>query len=592
MEIISLELSGFINYESKTNFNYKDKHNNLIFDMNGQSNSFFFEAILGTIFGFSSEEKVKFRGDPELNKTFTAMITLSLDQRTMIIERDFETDFVACLLSDTKTTRSIFQGKDFAENDFSRPYLQMLRSIFPIIDKELFVEICYDLATNDKRNFSDLLDILYSLLTPQFKFSNVKYLISEGNLQEQECLRALTGTDPLNKFQCSHKALQHIIKIKKNEDDLQSDIHKLEVLIEGLKSRYNLSQRSENLIAQDFPTLVPFNPLQLRADVLIWKSLLDVKEKNEEKLRSYALRTEHLENILKHDLYEYTKLPDTFNKDAQRFKERSLQLSYSKKAYKDYETQIEEMKETMNKGKVFRLGALLIVPLVLFALSYLVLGPLWIFIVPETIITFFILLVFSGHATHKKRNRIYHYTEETHILEKRIRDAQEEKNQLLKKSHLFKEPQYIDSHLQRFKKCRQYQRELRVINRDEMKLNELMVSDTYQGQINRYEDKYGSAIDINRRDLEEYLDRYISVKQELDKRKQNMEFYPAISELQKLCDAHRQGIKELKDARQHMTKALKIENETTDLTKILDKLDRKIKNYKLQQNINTITSLH
>jgi len=592
MEIISLELCGFKNYEVKTHFNFKDQHNNLIFDMNGRTNSFFFEAILGTIFGFNSEEKVKFHGDPTLNKTFTSMITLSLDQRTMIIERDFETDYVACLLSDTKTTRSIFQGKDFAENSFSRPYLQMLRSIFPIIDKELFVEICYDLATRDKHNFSDLLDILYSLLTPQFKFSNVKYLISEGNLNEQECLKAQKDADRLNKIQCLQKAVQHIIKIKKNEDELQSDINKLEVLIEGLKSRYNLSQRSENLIAQDFPTLVPFNSLQLRADVLIWKSLLGVKEKNEEKLRSYALRTEHLENILKHDLYEYTKLPNTFNKDAQRFKERSLQLSYSKNAYKDYETQIEEMKETINKGKLFRLGALFIVPLILFALSYMVLGPLWIFIVPETIISFFIILVFSGHASHKKRNRIYRYTEETHILEKRIRDTQEEINLLIKKSHLFKEPQYIDSHLQRHKKYQQYQRELRVIKRDEMKLKELMTSDVYEGQIKRYEEKYGSAVDINRRDLEEYLDKYISAKQELDKRKQNIEFYPAISELQKLCDAHYQGIKELKDARQHMTKILKIENGSTDLSDILDKLDRKIKNFKLQQNINTVTSLY
>ncbi len=592
MEIISLELSGFKNYETKTQFNFKDKHNNLIFDMNGGEKSFFFEAILGIIFGFTSDDKVKFRGNPALNKTFTAMITLALDQRTMIIERDFETDFVACLLSDTKTTRSIFQGKDYADNGYSRPYLQMLRSVFPVIDKDLFIEVCYKLAGKDKGNFSDLLDILYSLLTPQFKFSNVKYLVSEGNFHEQECLKAKDSSNSLSRYQGLHKAVLHMLKMKTAEEHLEKDVLKLEVLISELKARYNLSEHSEAELGREYAALMPFNPLQLRADILIWKSLLDVQEKNDDKRREHRLRKEHIENILKHDLYEYTKLPDDFSKDAHRYKERKVQISYAQKTLHDYEEQIDEMNQSMSNGKLLKLLANVFGAPLLFLASYLVLGPVWIFILPETVITFFIILALTSHSTHKTRNRIYHYREETHILEKRIREAEKECRFLLKKSHLFKNEEYIDSHLQRYKKCRQYQRELRLIEREERKLLESEASGAYEEQIAHYENEYGKVIDINRRDLEAYLDAFVTRREELENSKRDIESYPAISELQNLCEIHRKGIKELRAARKRMTQTLKIENGTTNLSEILDKLDRKIKNIKMHQNMNSVISLH
>lgn len=592
MEIISLELSGFKNYEVKTAFNFKDKHNNLIFDMDGGEKSYFFEAILGIIFGFTSEDKARFRGDPAINKTFTAMLTLALDQRTMIIERDFETDFVACLLSDTITTRSIFQGKDHADNGYSRPYLQMLRSIFPIIDKELFIEVCYKLAGEDKGNFSDLLDILYSLLTPKFKFSTVKYLVNEGTFHEQACLKTKESSNTLSRFQGLHEAVLHMLKMKETEDNLEKDVHKLEVLISELKKRYHMSSHTEEEFGREYAPLMPFNPLQLRADVLIWKSLLDVQEKNDEKRRENQLRTEHIENILKHDLYEYTKLPDDFSKDAQRYKERKVQISYAQKTLHDYEEQIEEMNQSINSRKLLKTAAILLGAPLLFLLSFLLLGPVWVFIIPETIIAFFIILFITSHSTHKTKNRIYHYREETHILEKRIREAEKECRFLLKKSHLFKNEEFIDRHLQRYSKFRQYQRELRLIERENKKLTETEASSAYSEQIARYDKEYGHVIDINRRDLEAYLDGFVARKEELEIQKRDIESFPAINELQNLCEIHRKSIKELRSARKKMTQTLKIENGTTNLSEILDKLDRKIKNIKQHQAINTVTSLH
>lgn len=591
MEILSLELSGFKDYEEKTSFNFQDKNKNLIFDIGGDAKAFLFESILGTIFGFTSEEKLRFRGNPALNKTYTALLTLALDQRTMIIERDFETDFVACLLSDTKTTRSIFQGKDFADNGFARPYMQMLRSVFPIIDKELFLDVCYALADENDGNFSDLLKILYSLLTPQFKFSNVKYLTNEALVHEQQYHKALQEEDSLSKYERLHESVSHMIKLKEARDNLEKDTYQLEYLIKKLQSRYNVSQKTEDILQQEYPTLLPFNPLQLRADLLIWRSLIELNRKNEQQLRDFALRRQHINNILKHDLYEYTRLPETFSKDAARYKERAIQLSYARQTHKDYQDLIADLQGTLNKGKQSWITAMISVPLLLFALSFMLMGPVWVFIIPETLLAFLILLFFSGNTAYKKRNQIYHYTEETHILEKRIHDAQEDINHLLKKSNFFKEPQFLDSHVQRFKKCLQYQRELKTIDREESKLREQLASESYIEQLEGYEKRYSGVVDIERRDLEEYLDKYVQTCQSLESKKQSMDYYPALGELAKLHDAHTSGVQELNETLNKIRKSLNISNGSTDLHQILDQLDRRIKNARQKQRADSFTAL-
>lgn len=180
MEVVNLEISGFRQYETHTTFDFKNKEKDFIFDADKSAKLFLLDSILGIIFGFDADEKEKFRGDDRINKTFTGVVTLELDARTMMIERDFETNFVACILSDVKTTRSVFQGKDFVGNGYSRPYLQMLKSIFPITDKDIIREICIDDEDKVSDSFKNLLNVLYIIFTPQFKFSSTKFLLNEN----------------------------------------------------------------------------------------------------------------------------------------------------------------------------------------------------------------------------------------------------------------------------------------------------------------------------------------------------------------------------------------------------------------------------
>ncbi len=142
------------------------------------------------------------------------------------------------------------------------------------------------------------------------------------------------------------------------------------------------------------------------------------------------------------------------------------------------------------------------------------------------------------------------------------------------------------------KKCQQFQHELKSLKEEEIKIKGLLTSGIYNKQIKGYQNKYGSLIDINRRDLEPYLDEFIQFSQELENQSDSIEKDPAISELNNLALKHRNSIKELATARKKILKSIKTENSKIGLSEILDKLDRKIKNFQIKESVDSLAILH
>ena len=116
MQITSLNISGFKYFDIDTQINFKENRSHLLTGRDSDQKYYIFEAILGVLFGLASEEKINFRDLDGTTHTFTGMLTLDLSDRTMLIERDFETDFVACLLSSKKEVKPFYQGKDIIQN--------------------------------------------------------------------------------------------------------------------------------------------------------------------------------------------------------------------------------------------------------------------------------------------------------------------------------------------------------------------------------------------------------------------------------------------------------------------------------------------
>jgi len=69
--------------------------------------------------------------------------------------------------------------------------------------------------------------------------------------------------------------------MKDYEDHIQSDKLKLDSLIKKIQSKQDLTRQMKELVNIKFSGISSFDPVQLRADVEIWKSLQNVVALNE-----------------------------------------------------------------------------------------------------------------------------------------------------------------------------------------------------------------------------------------------------------------------------------------------------------------------
>lgn len=581
MHIVSLQISGFRNYDVNTQLNFLDEHKNLIFDAESDKKVFIFETILGIIFGFTPEEKQKFRGNPEVNKTYTGLITLELDERTMMIERDFETDFVACLISDTKTTRPIFQGKDTMNNGYSRPYLDMLKSVFPIIDKELFREVCYVDPGGLNQKLSDLLDTLYLLLTPQFKFSSTKMLVNETNKIIHRLNDAILDNHVLNKLEMTKAGIEHLLEIERVIKKFKIEQQKLNLLIEKISDRNKQTDSTHQALNENFAAIKDRNPLQLRADILLWKSLKQIKANKENELASVLNQKARIKNILENDLFSYAKLPDHFTQKVNRFKEINERLGHRQKQYDDLKKEINLNKNKLDRSRRISRFLLFGLPPFVFILFLLIFKTNWLIVVPGAFILSSVVLSLLGHFNFKRQSHIYRLQEESHILQKQINHGKDEIAEFEESSKIFSNPDHLDTHLERFQKYRKYVTDLKRLDKQEVRIKELLESKSYARQLPDYEQKYSQFIDIDRPDLEEYLDEFVQLKNQLLVEERNKPDHPVTEDILLLCSNYENAINELSTAQARLSRELKVDNGSGDLATALDQVDRKIKNFHL-----------
>jgi len=549
--------------------------------MQGPEKLFFYETILGVIFGFEDPEKQKYRGDPALNKTFTAVLTISLDQRTMIIERDFETDFVAYLISDTESSHCVFQGKDKVDNDNVRPYTRVLQSIFQIIDKKLFLEVGQQLLEQADSKLSDYIDILCFLLTPERILHKANALINKCIILEQEGISAIKSGSQIVKYRKLHQAVKHLMTMKDYEDHIQSDKLKLDSLIKKIQSKQDLTRQMKELVNIKFSGISSFDPVQLRADVEIWKSLQNVVALNEKKLRELKGRKRHIKNILKSELSEFANVPQTFKEDVQYFNDSKLRLNYINEAHKDYTYLLEQAQNEYRKINNNFITISFLNVFVFFLVSSLIVGPAWSIVLPLAVFPILVLFPVSLFVQSKKKKKINKYQLEANHLEDEVNSVKTQSAHIAENIKSMQGQFEIEILIQKYQNFQDFKGESQSIQEEIGQLTELILSDEYQGQIDQFKRKYGQAIDIHRDDLEKYLDDYQKATDDFTKLKQNLGSYPAMKKMRIFVRSYTDKISDLKKTRLRLTKALNIENGTTTLIEALEKLDRKIMNLEL-----------
>ena len=570
MEVATFEISGFKLFEPSARISAPQFHSFFNDSSIDQSKKYFLlDALLGVIFGFTSQQKQQFRGNPDLIKTFTGFLTLKSGDRTLMIERDFETDFVACLLSDTKNTRPIFQGKDFVDNGYSRPYLQMLKSIFPMIsDQEMMMQAMHQILRTDSDAILDAIDLFF---TPQFKFNSARYTINEAE-SLIAAYPAHQNEESYERYELLRKGVILALNIKKQIISLENDVVRINRLMSTISPDKMDSERFE----EKFHSIKDFEPLKLRKEVIMWKSLRQMKSQHEEELRALRFKKNRLNNIIDSDLYEYKKLPDTFTKEARRYKEIDLHLTGLNSHLKKYKDEIREIEDSIDDSGKIKKFVLFSVPVLIFLIAYIVFGPVWTLIIPGTLLVFLSLLAVAGHATYKNRSKIFRIQEEIDFLMKKIHKQEEEKKQLLRTFPILRDSKYIDTHIERFRKFRQYQNELQTIQQKEQAILETLNAEPYSNQLPALEEKYKNRIDIQRPDLEEYLDEFVALAMPGQNQKAEPPENPIVRELENLETKLQENIQDLIAIQEKVINTFHLDNGYSDLNRALKELDEKL----------------
>lgn len=583
MRIESLQISGFKGYEHATNINFFDEHRNLIFDTDGEERLFIFEAILGIIFGFTPEEKQKFRGDQSINQTFTGLVTLALDQKTVFIERDFETDIIACLLSDSISSRPIFQGKDLVGNGYSRPYLDMLRSIFPIVDKSLYLEILQD-EINEGKSLSNLLKALYLLFSPRFNLNKVRFLISKSEEYLSSLNTSRLDSKNLNQLSQFKESLVFLKSIRTMRQQLKEDQEHFNRLLNKIRHRDIQKNKLLKQLEETYMTVKDQNPILLRAEILLWKSLTQMKEKNQKDLKEIRQRVDEIEQTMQIDFEEYNQLPNSVERDVKRYEEDIEKANSLQKKIENVNIEVKMNEVKYNTWKTIKIFFILLVAPLSFILSYIAFSS-WFLIIPEAFFFFLIFFFLFGHYHSKIREKLLNLQEDKDIFRKHLYDIQKDIDVLRQKWFFLKDDKNFNLHRERLHEYQQLQYELKQLRHQEQRIVQILNQPNITRQLKAFQNKYSSTVDVHRRDLEEYLEKFIQLKNELSSIESSSVEPPVIQELQKIIQDYQHAIKQLKKVDEDISERLHLHQYNLPIDQILDAVKRRIKNLQMQRGI-------
>ncbi len=583
MRIQSLQLSGFKGFDQNTTINFLDTKQNLVFDVGADESQFFIEAILGIIFGLNAEEKLKFRGDPKINQTFTGLVSLVIDQKVLLIERDFETDVIACLLTDPNSSRPIFQGKDIVDNGFSRPYLDMLRSIFPIIDKSIYLEILNS-EIEEGKPFSELLNSLYLLFSPSFKLNKVRSLLNQIEASAHDFLPRKLDTNDLTQLSRFKDFLLMLQKINTLRNELIEDLNRLHQLAQKIKQKHLHKDEIHKKLEESFAAIKDQNPILLRAEVLLWKSLEQLKEQNEAELKEIKEKLQEIEQTLKIELSEYEQLPSTAEHDIKAYHTNNEKIEKLEKRIDDLNRniQLNEIKfKTWRNVKYFFIG---VITPISFILSYVAFSS-WILIIPEAFFFLLIFLFLFGHYHSKIGDKLLNLQEDRDIIVKKVNDLKKEQERLQSKWFFLKDESQFLVHKERLLKFKELKAAERKLKQKEAQLKENLTQPSFKNQLINFRNKYQNLIDLNRPDLESYLDQFVAMKNELNSMEMKTPEPPIVQELQKITYDYRKAIQNLKQVHQDISDRLNLHQYNMPIDQILDAVERRIKNIELKSGI-------
>jgi hypothetical protein len=513
MIIKDIKFTGFKHKDSISGLDLTRIETNSILSERGENKNFLFKSLLGIVFGFSYEEKEYYRDRNSL--VFTGLVDLKFENYTLHIERDFETNIIALLSESDKDQKAIYQGKDdYNKPAEERPYLDIIKSFFSINDKDLLLKACEEKLAHEKATFGELLDTLYLFLRPIFKRAAIDKLISSSaqiidnpngsNNQPQISVNLQKAIGRLSLLKIAKKIFQ-------SKYSLKSDIEKFEDFLQTSLNGH--SSRAQETLKQRFPLIYQMDAEQVKNDIAYMQKLQSEHKNVSQELQKLDNQKRDIETLIGQKLMVYSNLPDSFIDDFHIYQNLTIDIAQlnNEKDRKNillntYKSDLQNLK---NKNMIFQSLAITAI----FVAGALFFPDKMFWVTGFALALLLISTTMFFQFKKSKSNLIELCRYDLSELSTRLKGIEKNVTELRKGSYLLDDLEYIDTHIERFKKYKHFQTQLKKIDREKDDLQSQLNNDKFKIILPRLEQQYRDLINLNPPEgLDEYLEEFKSLQ--------------------------------------------------------------------------------
>jgi hypothetical protein len=583
MIIKNLNFAGFKFEDNISGLDLTKIENQSIFSERRENKNFLFQALLGVIYGFTENEKLKYK-DPK-SLVFTGRIDLQFETYTLHIERDFETDIVAILSKSDKEQKSVFQGRDTNVENVNRPYREVLESIFSINSKPFLTEVCREKLDSPNSTFGELLDLLYMFLRPKFKKAAIEKLINSSYrmIESNQHLNKMNGNEITGKLEYAINRLQLLRnskKISESINSLSSDVHKFEYYWE--KIAFSIpSGNDATILKERFPLIYRHDARQIKRDLNHYLELKhSLVQKREQLQLLNSQKEEHLK-MLSGKLSMYHNVPDSFIEDFHSFQNLSIDLAQLKNDKDKLDIMLGRYYNDLANFKTKEVLVHLLSAASIVSAGYFVFPlnlPVAVVVSVAVIISF--SLAFSKIRKSKK-TAIHKCMKDYGEIKRKIEHVEKNMKELRQNSYLLDDIGYVDTHIELFKKFKSAKNILKKIESEKAILEKELKSDKYKVTFLELKKEYKGLIDTDDpNEIKANLEEFLALQEEANSAERLKQTNEKIEPLSKIIYDYKNLIKKLSQTKTEIDGYLNIRDFDKDIDNQIILLERAVTNLK------------
>jgi DNA repair exonuclease SbcCD ATPase subunit len=568
MRIVEIEISGFGKFRNRFGLKFGDAPVQIISGSNEAGKTTLMNAIIAILFGVNTADKSKIIPWGSENASSGSLI-LEKGKRSVLIERDFVTDMVGCVVYLNGKQADVFSFRDKPGMRSERQYLKVLSEYVPLYDPSIYRQTTFighddlkiSLSENIKRYVTgsreyDYDAILEELCQEYFELTrDGKPINRTGKAKDQaiELLNArleerqitrdsiMQSTQSQEELRIEIRNLQsRLDQALRTVEQLSENVERLENYIklrrewdrlrevhdEFSEQRTGIEQLEEQItgirqqIDEQYAVLTRIPIQQLRNDVRAWREAQKTQHAIEKELRRLAEERENLRSTIETEFKPYTNTNGRLMTDLQRLQDLNSQVDNKKRALLNWQSALEDQISHLKKYRIVSAAAAVLTSAVSGVGMFLTLGAMLPVFATALLTVFVIWYLANRIFIVPERRESAHSEAQIRIIQVELRRLRQEVEELEEYYSEIPNLSHFEEHSYRIKKLdgvRTHERDLATRQQILVQQLERVESTTDLETIrNRYEGK----INLDNPDVESDIDRLHHLQEELRMREQ------------------------------------------------------------------------